>query len=438
MAQNSRGAGSARGQVLWVVAICSVAALGLFTAGACRRDEEPQDHAQSRQAGKGGGQETRPADASGGPDQASSGPGQGSGDTHTKSPGAHEQVGPEQRATVEALEREALEVSERLVGHFPKSATPLAMMGTMHARFGNSAEAMTWWKKSLEKDPRRADVHASMAQLAFSVGQYEQAAGRWQKALEFGPSRPGVRVGLARALMGLGRLKEAVETLKKEIEASPGQVQAQSFLGKAYLELGELDSAREHYGAAVALQGDYAQAHYGLSMACARLGQTEQARKHLETFRKLRAAERDKEVGHKRAYDDVVRTRQLVALAYTEAGMVYSRGRYEATAERYWRKAADLDPKNPICRTLLASLLARHLKYDEALKICERVVKMSPDNAVFLAKLGIVRAKLNRFDAALSALARAIDLDGDNQKYRDIQKDILRRKAEASSGKGTR
>ncbi|MDP6547115.1 MAG: tetratricopeptide repeat protein [Phycisphaerae bacterium] len=342
-----------------------------------------------------------------------------------------------QRAKVKALETEAFEMIGRLMKTFPERPAPMVLMGTVHARFGNGSEAQKCWEKSLEMDPRCAEAHAAIARFAQSTGRYEQAEARWKKAIEINPKTPGGRLGLARAMLGLGKGEQAALLLQEEIEADPGQAMSHCLLGKAYLELARFDKAKKHYQAAVALKSDFIRAYYGLSMACARLSQTDQARKYMETFRKLKSEERDNVVERKRRYDDVVAIEQLVALAYTQAGMFYKSNGYFLEAEQHWRKAADRDPRNPICRTMLGSLYAQNLRYAQALQMYEQLVKISPRNAAHHAGLGIVRVQLNQLDGALAALKCAVELDQDNPKYRKLYQEIRRMKG-LVSGEGTR
>jgi len=392
---------------LWLRALAagafwSTAALVILAAPSCRSAEDTPDNG-ARETPKQRGSETRPT--------ATSGP-----------------ASPASRAEVQELKKEAREVIARVIEDFPHSAVPHVMMGAMHARFGNGAEAMKCWEKCLKIDPRHLDAHAAMAVLALDAGQYEQAVKRWRKAMEIDPEVAGGRIGLARALMGLGKAKQAASVLEQELAKSPNQAPARTFLGKAYLVSGQFEKAGEHYKAAIAVQSDYSRAYYGLSMVCARLGRKDQARRYMEKFRKLKARDRAAAVNRKGRYRDVAAVRDLVALAYTEAGVFYRAGGYPIRAEQHWLKAAEFAPTNPVCRAMLGSLYTANLRYAEALRIYEQVVKLSPDSAEYRMRLGTLHVQLGQLDAGMAALERAIELDGDNRQYRKIYQEIRRRK----------
>lgn len=403
------GTRAARGLILPVA--WSLAVAGILASTSCHRAEDTSRGASARRDG-----ESRRSDAS-------------SADARQAPPAA-------QKPGVKALEAEAVEVIERLMRRFPNRPELLVLMGSVHARFGDADKATKCWEKSLETAPRRADAHASIARVAQGAGRYEQSAERWKKALEIDPAIRGGRVGLARALMGLGKGEQAVSVLLEEIARAPREALPQYILGKAYLELGQFDKAVNCYRTAVELNPEFTRAYYGLSMACARLARDDEAREHMEKFRELKSRDRKKFVDGKRRYDDTAAVGQLVALAYTQAGLFYQSNGCLIEAEQHWLKAAELDPKNPICRTMLASAYKRTLRYAEALRMYRQLVKMSPGNADYHVGLGIMHAQLNQLDAALEALRRAVELDPENRKYRKIHQEIRRKKG-LESGEDT-
>lgn len=297
-------------------------------------------------------------------------------------------------------------------------------MGMVHARFGSVAEAMKWWEKCLEVNPKHPEVYDAMANIAMRKQEYQRAVKLWRQTLQINPRMPGVRNGIARALMGLGRISEAVAVLEEEIKIAPGQRLSHNLLGKAYLQLAEFEQARNCYEAALQVQPDYAKAHYGLAMAYARLGQMEKSREYMQKFQEVKGVDREVETDRKRVHQDLPSVRQLVALAHTEVGRVYRERGYLREAEEHWLRAAVLDPKNFICRSQLARLYVHNGSFEEAIKLYQELAAAHPKIAGFHLKLGILLGRMNQKDAALAAVQRAIRLDPDNASYRQIYQEI--------------
>lgn len=340
---------------------------------------------------------------------------------------------PAPRAAVEALEKEALDAVRQLIKAMPKSSDPLALMGVAHLSFGNTAEAMQWWERCLKMNSRRPDVYDGMAQVAEAKGEYEKAIELWRKVLQINPRLPDIRNKLAGVLIDSGKLNEAIAVLEEELEVAPEQRSSPLILlGKAYLQLREYAKAQEFYEAAVEIEPDHRGAWYGLATAHARLGHSEEARRFMERFQKVRAADRDADIRHKRSRRgrgrDLVRVRRLAAHVHTSVGITYHSKGYLRRAEPYWKRAAELDPKDSTCRVQLAKLYLNGGKFEKALPICEQLVKIDPANTMFRVNLGVLYAETNRIDAALAEIQRAIDLKPDNAAYRRIYQQIQEKK----------
>jgi len=358
---------------------------------------------------------------------------------------AHVTESPSPRAAVEALEEEALDAVRQLIEALPKSSDPLALMGAVQVRFGNTPEAMQWWEQSLKINDKRPDVYDGMAKIAEAKGQYAKAVEWWTKVLQINPRLPGIGNKLANVLINSGKMSQAIAILEKEFDISPKERSLTHFLlGKAYLQLREYDKAQKSYEASVAIQPKYASAWFGLATAHARLGHSDQSRKSMEKYRQFfeksvqsreesltgRVSVRDagRSQSQKHSQRDLASVRQLVALAHTSVGVVYSTKGYLHKAKPHWQRAAELDPKDARCRLELASLYRNGGKYDKAVSICEQLVKIDPTNAVFHFNLGILYAEMNRLDAALAEVQRAIDIEPDSPKHRQAYQQIQERR----------
>lgn len=335
---------------------------------------------------------------------------------------------------IRALREEAVQVVDSLRADFPDSSDPLALMGNLHDSLGNSVEAMDCWQKCLEMDPQRADAYRGLGSLAMRKGQYQQALELWHKALEIQPQMSDVRTLSARVLMALARPAEAVAALQADIQISPRAGTSYFELGQAYLQLKEYQRAKESYQAAVQIQPGYTNAYYGLARACERLGQKDQSATYMEKFTKLKAENRRVERDRRSAYDDLSLVRQSAAQTHTEAGQVYYGHGDVQKAQQLWQRAARLDPKNTACRMQLVKVYTQAGRDQEALRICEELRQIEPENATTYLNIGVLSARLNRLDAALSAIGRAIELDPDNPQFQQARQLIQERKRRGGFG----
>jgi len=313
--------------------------------------------------------------------------------------------------TVEALRREAQDVIQQAMKDFPKSTTPLVLMGNFHLQLGNRAEAVKWWQKVLKRDPKRADVYYRMAGVASENGDYQHTEKLCRRARQIAPTLKGVNQRLGQALLELGKPEEAAKALEEEIRRHPQTNAPYSILGQAYLQLKQFDKAVANYEKALEMTADDSRACYGMSLACLRLGQTDEAGKYRERFRKLRSAESESVRAERKTFSDLDWMCGVVARIHVDAGhAIYSRRRRLREAEWHLNRAAVLDPKDQICRQRLVDLYVHQKRYTEALKIGQQLRQLDPANPNYHLNAGVFLATLRRFDAAEEALRKGIEV----------------------------
>jgi tetratricopeptide (TPR) repeat protein len=161
---------------------------------------------------------------------------------------------------------------------------------------------------------------------------------------------------------------------------------------------------------AVALNDDLTEAYYGLSRVLNRLGEREQADKYFQTFSVLRerADERARQV--RANYDTMAITKKSVAQTHTDVGRVYVKEGRLREAEGLWLKAAELDPKNSLCRLQLAVIYQQTGRHRDALKYYEEIAMTDPNDALVQLNMGRVWVKLNDTVRAEQAFTQAIRL----------------------------
>ncbi len=315
-----------------------------------------------------------------------------------------------QRVLIVELQKEQLDVAEKLLKRFPNDLNVILLMAVAHRSQRNSAQAKKYWQQALRRAPRDPNVHYEIADYTMRKGDFEEAVPLWRKLLQLSPKRTGVRNRLASALMELGQLHEAIVELEKEIEISPRSDSSYYLLGQAYLQLREYEKAKNNYEKAQKIEPEATNSCYGLATAYARLGEKEKSDQIMRKL-KIRASERSETVLREQdwAAKNLESVRRRVASTHTGAGRIWNQHGYAWQAEKHWRRAANLAPKDTTCRLALLSLYERKGRASEALPICEQLIEIAPQDPHFYLTQGVLYGRLKRFDEASSSFQSLIE-----------------------------
>jgi len=326
---------------------------------------------------------------------------------------------PEQRVAV--LKKEELELAERLMSDFPNNVDAIVLMGNVWERHGDAIEALKFWRRVLELDPKRSDVYKSIGWFAMQKGQFEEAIAYWRKALEVDPQIPNVHNNIALALMGLGRQKEAIKELEKDVQISPHSSFSYFMLGQGFLQEKEYEKAKKHYEKAIMLQPSYTNAYYGLFTVCTRLKQRDKAQEYLAIFRKLKTEDMKILKDRNDAVDDLVNMQKGASETYMHAGKMYQDSGDLKRAEELLKRATTLSPKNMVCFMKLASLYQMTNQISNALQMHKKISQIEPENPTCYLNIGLFSTQLKRFADAEEAFRKAIALAPNSSTgYREL------------------
>jgi tetratricopeptide (TPR) repeat protein len=275
---------------------------------------------------------------------------------------------------------------------------------------GDFISAIRYWQDGLQR-PResvrlhsRAEVLAELGEALKFQEQLEPAEQAFRESLQLEPGREQTRLRLGRLLYARARVEECLSLL----EAGPAKSSTSFELrGKACQRLGRMEEARRHFEAALKLDPGSAEACYGLSVVCARLEATAEANGYRARFAKLKAAQQTAGREYRAVLNPLRNTRQSLAMTHTTVAWVHrDHGRSE-TAERLWRRAAEVDPNNTACRFHLMMLYQQTGRNAEALLLCEEMIRVEPKNPLHQISLGNLAARLGRMAEAGSAFETA-------------------------------
>ena len=341
-------------------------------------------------------------------------------------------VSAEQRQyTEDELEQETMAVLNRLVKDFPDSADPLGLMGDIYVELGKTAEAIKCWEKCAELEPHRASSYERMAYTAVEREEFERAVAIAHKALKIDPVMPGIHSQLGRALRGLAKSRESLAALEKAVKISPESAVNHYLLGQAYQQLQQYEQAKQSYMTALQINPNYTEACYGIVSASERLGQKDEAAKYRKKFEEMKARDfqtlpdkRDYVLHHR----FLVKFRRRASKTHTNAGILYYERGQRQTAEKHWLRAAELDPANTGCREELMTLYQQNGRNEEALRMCEQLRQLAPENAQYHMCAGTLLTRMNRIEDALLAVKQAIDHEPNNVTFQRIYDQIQKRR----------
>ena len=315
--------------------------------------------------------------------------------------------------TGEDFKKEAFEAARRLTEAYPQNADALGLMGNTLNMYGNTDEAVKWWNQCLQKDPNRAKEWRMLGSVADKKGQFEEAVRLMRKAEQLDPTLPDLYQSLATALLKMGEPQQAAAALEKAIKTAPRQYELHVLLGQTYRQLKEYEKAAEHYLKATEIAPRDSAAFFGLANAYTRLGQKDKAAEYLKKFKDRRDEESQAlSQGREKAHDVWDGTTLLVE-THTKVGLAYQEHGNLREAQRHWQRATDLDPQETFCRNRLFDLHVQGGRPREALKFCQKLRELEPDNYVHHLNAGSLLTQLQQFEAAEEALNRTIEIAPD-------------------------
>jgi superkiller protein 3 len=292
----------------------------------------------------------------------------------------------------------------------PDNPHALCLLGTVHQRFASEATAKQLWERALQLQPQFADAHLALGRQAISAGDFSEAELHLRAALLADPSWDQVPLPLAEVLQAHNKHRDVVELLEPFVERQPHVAEAWWRLGLAYAGLSEHSNARRCHLQAIAADPNSADAHYGAALAYSKCGQRDQAEQHFQRSRELRIHEIKAAEKSRMAITDEDKVRNVTLRICLEAASVCAIYGLEHEAERHWRRAAKLDPKNIESRERLCEFLALKKRWEEAIPYGRELCGAEPEHSRHWLRLGILYGQRGEPDEAAAALQRAVAL----------------------------
>jgi tetratricopeptide (TPR) repeat protein len=240
------------------------------------------------------------------------------------------------------------------------------------------AEATLTRLQSVGSDPYAgAMVEGNLAQAR---KQWERATRAYERAMELRPDAPEPLYARMQVDLAQGKKAEAGDRLHRLISARPEQPYAHGMLGELLVERGDRDGAEHEFLEAIRIKPDWMTPWINLSNLKLLQGRPSDAARVLE--KGLQANPKSEEI------------QILLASAQTQIGQI-------DRAIQLYEKVLEKDPKALLAANNLASLLTENRgdpqSLDRALALSRDFEKTAP-NPLFLDTLGWVYVKMGRYE----------------------------------------
>jgi len=250
-----------------------------------------------------------------------------------------------------------------------------AALAEVYEADGHYENAIPAMRLAVQRDPQNEIYHFRYGLLL--TDSHAPAAGivRLQEALKQFPNSARLWLALGIAQLTYGQNIEAENSFKRSLALDHKAVPALAYLGMTYSERGAYDKALDFYEQAIALNSQLAALHYLIA----------------DTLLKTSNAD-------------------------------------TARAEKYLKRATELDPELAAAYLTWGRLYVRTNRYTEAAPLLERAVSLQPELPEAHYQLSRVLVKLKRTDEANRELAIFKQLS-EKQKEQNESREIVRRLA---------
>jgi tetratricopeptide (TPR) repeat protein len=285
---------------------------------------------------------------------------------------------------------EAISFFSKAIELNPKLAKAYSSRGVEFFSKGQSAKSKSDLDKAIELDPKDAEAYNNLGTIYLATGQDAKALASFTKALDLKPIFPGALKNRGSTYVKLDKNTEALADLTKALELSPKDAEIYCRLGTIYAQSGKDDKAVSYFTKAIEIKPKYAEAYNMRGTMYGKLGKYTDA---ISDFIKA------------------VDINPKYAEAYFNRGIVYSELEQNDRAITYFTKAIELNSKFAEAYNIRGDAYNKLGKYTEARSDYTKVIQLQPKFARAYLNRGIANASLKKTEEAKKDLQRAVDLD---------------------------
>lgn len=285
---------------------------------------------------------------------------------------------------------EAVTLYRRVLQRYPRHADAMHLLSVAQFQSGQAEQAVATARKAISINPKAADYHSNLARYLLSLGQLEEALREAEAALASAPTHAAARFNAGTVLAQLGRHEAAMAQLSEYCRLAPNDPGGHHLLGSVYAELHRHSEAAASFQRAIAANPGIAEPHNNLGNSLQALGRAADSIPH---------------------YEQALRIRPHYPDAMSNLGAAYQALDRLAEAEVCYRKALEMEPGMLQARGNLANLLGARGQHREAVAAFESMVAEVPNSVESWNNLGNNLQELGWYDRAVAAYRHALEIN---------------------------
>ncbi|HEX9149207.1 MAG TPA: tetratricopeptide repeat protein [Thermoanaerobaculia bacterium] len=301
---------------------------------------------------------------------------------------------------------------------------PLLDAADKALKAGDLAGATTHARRAADLDPKSAEAHRLLGDVALAGGQEADAEREFTAAVVLDGSNSHAEMGLARLSERQKKWNTAASHYRRVLQLDPHSVGAAMGLGRSLQEAGDDSAARLAYGRAIEIDASSPEAHNDFGVLLYRAGDTDQAIEHFSEAAKLRPDEPAYHENLGRAYRkkgmakeaetelaSAARLGTPTAPLWATLGRLRVEQKNPEEARAAFGSALAADPGNEEAASGLAAALYETGKLEQAESVLVKSIESNPGSSVLWNDLGVVRMRRSDFAGAVEAFRKALSLE---------------------------
>ena len=317
---------------------------------------------------------------------------------------------------------EAVEIYQKILKEKPDSAQVHFNLGIILTKVDKLKEAEEHFRKALEIDPKYLQAELALALLNELNQDLGQAIKHYEQALEIDPLNINVYHRLAQTYYRDERVEDAINQYEFILKLNPYDIDAYLELAYIYLDEKRTDECIAILQEALTHKRNWrvtAESKLFIGDKIDQVQAIKEAQVHLLLgLAYVQNKEDEKAI---EAYKNSIQAQPESGASYFYLGAIYERtGRREKAYEAL-KESVRLDGENPDALNYLGYMYADDgINLDQAQKLIEKALEISPDNGAYIDSLGWVYFKKGNIDQALAEIERASTLLEDAEVFEHL------------------